>query len=300
MEKQQVLKIGFIGLGRMGRPMAGRLLDAHFPLAIWNRTKAKTVELGKRGAKVAGSPREVATRSDITITMMYDDAALEAVTFGEDGILGGIRPPSVFIDMSTVSPAISNQIASAIKEQGVKMLRAPVTGSTNSAEEGTLTILVSGNKQAYEKCERVFKVMGKKIFYVGAGEEARYLKLAHNMMVGVTGQMLAEAVTFCEKAGLDWHQMLEVFSGSFVASPLLCFKAARLADRDFTAASTVLQLAKDFDLALVAGQQLESPMPITGLVRQFLGMLVATGKEELDWLSLVLLMEELAGIKHWT
>jgi len=297
MEKQQVLKIGFVGLGRMGRPMADRLL-AHFPLAIWNRTKAKTVELGKRGAKVAGSPREVAARSDIIITMMYDDAALEAVTFGEDGILGGIRPPSVFIDMSTVGPATSNRIASAIKEQGVEMLRAPVTGSTSSAEEGTLTILASGNRQAYEKCEKVFSVMAKKIFYVGAEEEARYLKLAHNMMVGVTAQMLAEAVTFGEKAGLDWHQMLEVFSGSFVASPLLCFKAARLADRDFTAASNVLQLSKDFDLALATGLQLESPMPITGMVRQFLGMLVSTGKEELDYISLVLLMEELAGIKH--
>jgi len=297
MEKQQVLKIGFIGLGRMGKPMASRLL-AHFPLTIWNRTKAKTVELGKRGAEIASSPREVAAKSDITITMMYDDAALEAVTFGEDGILGGIRPPSVFIDMSTVGPATSNRIASAIKEQGVEMLRAPVTGSTSSAEEGTLTILASGNRQAYEKCEKVFSVMAKKIFYVGAEEEARYLKLAHNMMVGITAQMLAEAVTFGEKAGLDWHQMLEVFSGSFVASPLLCFKAARLADRDFTAASNVLQLSKDFDLALATGQQLESPMPITGMVRQFLGMLVSTGKEELDYISLVLLMEELAGIKH--
>ena len=290
MEKQQVLKIGFIGLGRMGKPMASRLL-AHFPLTIWNRTKAKTVELGKRGAEIASSPREVAAKSDITITMMYDDAALEAVTFGEDGILGGIRPPSVFIDMSTVGPATSNRIASAIKEQGVEMLRAPVTGSTSSAEEGTLTILASGNRQAYEKYEKVFSVMAKKIFYVGAEEEARYLKLAHNMM-------LAEAVTFGEKAGLDWHQMLEVFSGSFVASPLLCFKAARLADRDFTAASNVLQLSKDFDLALATGLQLESPMPITGMVRQFLGMLVSTGKEELDYISLVLLMEELAGIKH--
>jgi len=297
MEKQQVLKIGFIGLGRMGKPMASRLL-AHFPLTIWNRTKAKTVELGKRGAEIASSPREVAAKSDITITMMYDDAALEAVTFGEDGILGGIRPPSVFIDMSTVGPATSNRIASAIKEQGVEMLRAPVTGSTSSAEEGTLTILASGNRQAYEKCEKVFSVMAKKIFYVGAEEEARYLKLAHNMMVGITAQMLAEAVTFGEKAGLDWHQMLEVFSGSFVASPLLCFKAARLADRDFTAASNVLQLSKDFDLALATGLQLESPMPITGMVRQFLGMLVSTGKEELDYISLVLLMEELAGIKH--
>ncbi len=291
-------KVGFIGLGRMGQPMAGRLLDAGFPLTIWNRTKAKTVDLGKRGAKVASSPKEVAAQSDIIITIVSDDAALEAVTLGENGILAGVRARSILIDMSTVSPKTSSQVAQVADERGVKMLRAPVSGTTNWAATGMLTIFVSGDKQAYEKCQKVLGVMGQKIFYLGAREEALYLKLVHNMMVGMTSQMLAEAVTFGQKAGLDWHQMLEVISDTVVASPILCFKAERLAERNFTAAFSASMMAKDFDLALTAGKELGSPMPTIGLVRQFLGTLVATGRGELDYLALVLLMEELAGIKH--
>lgn len=291
-------KVGFIGLGRMGQPMAGRLLDAGFPLTIWNRTKAKTVDLGKRGAKVVSSPKEVAAQSDIIITIVSDDAALEAVTLGENGILAGVRARSILIDMSTVSPKISRQVAQVADERGVKMLRAPVSGTTNWAATGMLTIFVSGDKQAYEKCQKVLGVMGQKIFYLGAKEEALYLKLVHNMMVGMTSQMLAEAVTFGQKAGLDWHQMLEVISDTVVASPILRFKAERLAERNFTAAFSASMMAKDFDLALTAGKELGSPMPTVGLVRQFLGTLVATGRGELDYLALVLLMEELAGIKH--
>lgn len=291
-------KVGFIGLGRMGQPMAGRLLDAGFPLTIWNRTKAKTVDLGKRGAKVVSSPKEVAAQSDIIITIVSDDAALEAVTLGENGILAGVRARSILIDMSTVSPKISRQVAQVADERGVKMLRAPVSGTTNWAATGMLTIFVSGDKQAYEKCQKVLGVMGQKIFYLGAKEEALYLKLVHNMMVGMTSQMLAEAVTFGQKAGLDWHQMLEVISDTVVASPILRFKAERLAERNFTAAFSASMMAKDFDLALTAGKELGSPMPTIGLVRQFLGTLVATGRGELDYLALVLLMEELAGIKH--
>lgn len=291
-------KVGFIGLGRMGQPMAGRLLDAGFPLTIWNRTKAKTVDLGKRGAKVVSSPKEVAAQSDIIITIVSDDAALEAVTLGENGILAGVRARSILIDMSTVSPKTSRQVAQVADERGVKMLRAPVSGTTNWAATGMLTIFVSGDKQAYEKCQKVLGVMGQKIFYLGAKEEALYLKLVHNMMVGMTSQMLAEAVTFGQKAGLDWHQMLEVISDTVVASPILRFKAERLAERNFTAAFSASMMAKDFDLALTAGKELGSPMPTVGLVRQFLGTLVATGRGELDYLALVLLMEELAGIKH--
>jgi len=291
-------KVGFIGLGRMGQPMAGRLLDAGFPLTIWNRTKAKTVDLGKRGAKVVSSPKEVAAQSDIIITIVSDDAALEAVTLGENGILAGVRPRSILIDMSTVSPKTSSQVAQVADERGVKMLRAPVSGTTNWAATGMLTIFVSGDKQAYEKCQKVLGVMGQKIFYLGAREEALYLKLVHNMMVGMTTHVLAEAVTFGQKAGLDWHQMLEVISDTVVASPILRFKAERLAERNFTAAFSASMMAKDFDLALTAGKELGSPMPTIGLVRQFLGTLVATGRGELDYLALVLLMEELAGIKH--
>ncbi|MFC1915090.1 NAD(P)-dependent oxidoreductase [Chloroflexota bacterium] len=290
-------KVGFIGLGKMGQRMAGRLLNAGFPLTVWNRTEAKTVDLAKRGAKVAKSPREVAAQSDIIITMVFDDAALEAVTFGENGILAGIRAPSIFIDMSTVGPEISSRVASEADKQGVKMLRSPVLGSTPWAEAGTLTILVSGDKKSAEKCQKILGVMGKKIHYLGPKEEARYLKVVYNMMVAMTSQMLAEALTFGKKAGLDWQQMLEVISDSNVASPTLCRRVARLAERDFTPGGTGACMAKDLDLALMAGQRLGSPMPAIGVIRQLLSVLKATGREDLDHIALVLVMEDLAVVK---
>ncbi len=289
--------IGFIGLGLMGEPMAKRMLDAGFPLNIWNRTKAKTADLSKRGAKVMNSPEEVAARSDVTITMVFDDTALEAVTFGENGILAGISDPSILIDMSTVSPNISSRVGSAMLERGANMLRAPVSGSTKVAEAGKLTILVSGDKQAYDKCQNILEVMGEKIFYLGTEEEALYLKIAHNMMVAISAQALAEAVTFCQKAGLNWHKVLEVFSNSLVASPHVCTKASYLAKRDFSPTGTVKQMAKDMDIALIIGRELGVSMPTVSLVRQFFSALEATGRGELDHIALVLLMEEISGIK---
>ena len=291
-------RVGFIGLGNMGQPMAGRLLEAGFPLTIWNRTKAKTDDLARKGAKVAGSPKEVAAQSEVTITMISDGPSLKAVTLGDNGILAGAKSGSILVDMSTVDPESSSEVAKAADERGVKMLRAPVSGSTVLAGAGKLTIFASGDKQAYDRCQEVFGAMGQKTFHVGTGDEARYLKLVLNMMVGTTCQMLAEALTFGEKAGLAWEQMLEIIGSSVVASPLVAYKIPPLSKREFKAAFTASMMAKDFDLALAVGQKLGVPMPTVSLVRQFLGMLQATGRGELDFSALLLLMEELGGIKH--
>lgn len=295
--KGEIKNVGFIGLGKMGKPMTKRLLDAGFPLNIWNRTRDKTVDLSNQGAKVMNSPKDVAASSDVIITMVFDDIALEAVTYNENGILAGISFPSILIDMSTVSPNISNKIALSIYEQGVSMLRAPVSGSTNWAETGKLTILVSGARESYKKCEKVFKAIGEKIFYVGTEEEARYLKIALNMMSVVVFQALAEAVTFCQKANLDWSRLLEIIGASVVASPSICSKITNLAKRDFSPTGTVKQVLKDADIALAAGKQLGVPMPANSLVRQFLSALEATGRGELDPIALVLLMEDLSKTK---
>lgn len=291
-------RLGFIGLGNMGQPMAGRLLEAGFPLTICDLIKAKTDDLAKRGAKVTASPKEVAAQSDVTITMIPDGLALRAVALGDNGILAGAQPGSIFVDMSTVDPESSGEVAKAADERGVKMLRAPVSGSTVLAAAGELTIFASGDKQAYDKCQKIFGIMGQKTFHVGTGDEARYLKLVLNMMVGTTCQMLAEALTFGEKAGLAWEQMLEIIGSSVVASPLVAYKIQPLSKREFKAAFTASMMAKDFDLALAVGQKLGVPMPTVSLVRQFLGMLQATGRGELDFSALLLLMEELGGIKH--
>jgi 3-hydroxyisobutyrate dehydrogenase len=293
-----IKNIGFIGLGKMGKPMAKRLLGAGFSLNIWNRTKSKAMDLSKQGAKVMDSPKEVAARSDVIITVVFDDVALEAVTFGDDGILAGISASSILIDMSTVSPKLSGKVALALAERGADMLRAPVSGSIDWAEAGKLTILLSGDEQAYGKCRKILEVMGEKIFYVGAEEEARYLKIALNIMSALNGQALAEAVTLCQKAGVDWSRLLEVISNSVVASPWVCAKTSCLKKRDFSPTGTVKLVAKDMDVALNTGKQLGAALPLVSLVRQFLGALDSTGRGELDQIALVLLMEELAGIKH--
>jgi 3-hydroxyisobutyrate dehydrogenase-like beta-hydroxyacid dehydrogenase len=250
------------------------------------------------GAEVAGSPREVAAQSEVTITMISDGPVLKAVALGHHGVLAGAQRGSILVDMSTVDPESSGEVANAADEGGVKMLRAPVSGSTVLAAQGKLAIFASGDKQAYDRCRDVFAAMGQKIFHVGNGDEARYLKLVINMMVGTSAQMLAEALAFGEKAGLDWEMLLETVGSSVVASPFVGYKTGPLARRDFTAAFAASMMAKDFDLALAAGKKLGAAMPVTGLVRQFFGTLQATGRGDLDLTALLLLMEELGGIKQ--
>jgi 3-hydroxyisobutyrate dehydrogenase-like beta-hydroxyacid dehydrogenase len=199
--------------------------------------------------------------------------------------------------MSTVSPIMSSHVGELAKEKGIKYLRAPVSGSIESAETATLTILVSGDKETYELCKGIFDALGQKCFHLGEGDEARYLKLLLNMMVGVTSAMTAEALTFGKGGGLDWNQMIEVINNSVVASPLIGFKVQLLKDRSFSPAFTASQMAKDFDLALDTGRSMDIPMPITALTRQLYGAMKATGKGGLDYFGLVALMEEIAGIK---
>ncbi len=290
-------RLGFIGLGRMGQPMAKRLLEAGFPLTIWNRTVKKTRYLVQSGAMVANTPSELATHSDVIITMVSDGEALKAVTTGPDGILSGLRSGAILIDMSTIDPPTSQNISNQVEERSGSLLRAPVSGSTEFATTGKLTIIVSGDAEAYRRCEDVFKTLGRKTFYMGEKEEARYMKLVLNMMIGVTCEILAEALTFGKKSGLNWNQMLEIIGDSAVASPFVLYKMKQLVERNFKPMFTASLMAKDFDLALDVGQELDIATPITSQVRQLLGVLKATGRSDLDLSALVLLMEDLSGMR---
>lgn len=293
-EKQ---KIGWIGLGKMGIPMSKNLIKKGYPVTVYNRTKEKTKELVSEGAKVADSPRELTSVSDIVISMISDDPALEEVSIGKNGAFEGAKPEMIFIDMSTVSPVASGKVAEVAEKKGIKYLRAPVSGSTALAAAGTLTIFASGPKDAYDKCIDIFGSMGQKVFHVGNGDEARYLKLLLNMMVGTTSAMIAEALTFGKRGGMDWEQMIDIIGASVVASPLVNYKAQMLKSRNFSAMFTVDQMAKDFDIALETGRSANVPMPMTAMVRQFYEALRAKGKGEIDFFGLVTLMEELAGVK---
>jgi len=293
-EKQ---KIGWIGLGKMGIPMSKNLIKKGCPVTVYNRTKEKTKELAAEGAKVAESPKALAADSEVVISMISDDPVLEEVSIGKNGAFEGAKAGAVYIDMSTVSPVASGRVAEVAEKKGIKYLRAPVSGSTALATAGTLTIFASGPKDAYDKCAEIFGAMGQKVFHVGNGDEARYLKLLLNMMVGITSAMAGEALIFGEKGGMDWNQMVDIINSSVVASPLIGYKAQMLKSRNFTAAFTIEQMAKDFDIALDTGKTINVPMPITAMARQFFGAMKARGKGNLDFFGLVTLLEELGGIK---
>ncbi|MDK2985998.1 MAG: hypothetical protein PWQ96_1641 [Clostridia bacterium] len=292
------LKVGWVGLGRMGIPMSKNLLNAGYPVTVYNRTKEKTKELADIGADVADSPKEVAEKCDVVISMISSDTALKAVFIGEEGVVKGVKESTILVDMSTVSPEASAEVNEAAEAKGCKFLRAPVTGSTALAEAGTLGILCSGDKKAYDKVLELFEVMGKNQFYLGDGEEARYMKLVLNMMIGTSCQMLAESLVFGKKAGLDWAQMLEIIAGSAVGSPLFNYKKAPLTERKFEAAFTSAMMEKDFDLVYDIAQKENLCLPVTALTRQFLASLSAKGMGNKDFSALLLLMEEMCGIKN--
>lgn len=288
--------IGWIGVGKMGTPMSQNLIKAGFPVIVYNRTAEKAKPVVDAGAKLATSMRAVARDSQIVISMISDDTALEQVVTGPDGILNDAKSGAIFVDMSTVSPTVSAKVAAACAAKNVAYLRAPVSGSTVVAANAALTILASGPKDAFDKCQDVFKAMGKAVFHVGTKEEARYIKLSLNMMVGITAAMAAEALVLSEGGGMDWQQTIDIIANSAVASPLIGYKATPLKTRNFAPAFAASQMAKDFDLMLDAGRALNVPLPVTSLVRQFLGSMKATGKGELDFFAYVTLLEEMAGL----
>lgn len=290
-------KIGFIGLGKMGNPMSRRIIDAGYSLRVFDIVEGKVKELVAHGAQAADSPRALATNADAIISMIPDDAVLEAVSSGPNGMLQGAKAATVYIDMSTVSPVASGRVAEEAEKKGIRYLRAPVSGSTALAAAGNLTILASGPKDAYDKCADILGAMGQKTFYVGEGDESRYLKLLLNMMGGIISAMTAEALTFGKRGGMDWNQMIDIISGSVVSSPMFNYKTELLKERNFSPAFTAAQMAKDFDIALETGRAMNLPMPITSMVRQFFAAMKAREKGELDFFGLVTLMEELAGIE---
>lgn len=290
--------IGWIGLGKMGIPMAKNLIEAGYSLVVYNRTIEKTKELADIGAEVAESIASLAQNVDVTISMISNDAVFKSISLGEAGILENAKKGSIFIDMSTVSPVASQLVAESAASKGVSYLRAPVSGSTVVAAAALLTIFASGPKDAYEVCLPIFDVMGKATFHVGDTEEARYLKLVLNMMVGTTAAMLGEALSFGTRGGMDWKQMLDIINESVVASPLVQYKVQALKERDFAPAFTAAQMGKDFDIALDTARTLDMPMPLTSMIRQGWSSMKATGKGEQDFFAYVTMLEEMAGLAN--
>ena len=287
--------IGWIGLGKMGVPMASHLLAAGFALTVHNRNPGPEAALRYAGADVAASPSDVAASAGIIVSMISDDAALG--TDGATGIFGAAAPGALYIDMSTVSPDMSARVAARAAECGIGYLRAPVSGGIALAVAGTITVLASGARDDYERAKPVFDAMAKKSFYVGGAEEARYIKLALNMMVGTTGAMMSEALVFAERGGAARDTILDVMGESAIASPLVGYKLEPLRQRNFAPTFSARQMAKDFDLLLGAARRTDTPLPLSAMVRQMWSSMIAAGSGEEDFIAYVKTMETLSGMK---
>jgi 3-hydroxyisobutyrate dehydrogenase len=229
------MQVAVLGLGKMGEPIARRLLDAGHELSVWNRTAERASGLAAAGARVLSSPSQSWEAAGICVTMVLDDRALADIT---DELFVEPREGAVLVDMSTVSPAASRQVADAAVAAGVAYLRAPVSGNPSVVEAGNLGIMVSGDEEVFGRTEALLRDIGPNVFYVGPGEEARVLKLALNLMIAGNAQLIAEALVLGEANGLDRAKMLEVMGASADGSPFVKYKSAALVQDDYTATFT--------------------------------------------------------------
>jgi 3-hydroxyisobutyrate dehydrogenase-like beta-hydroxyacid dehydrogenase len=277
--------IGWLGTGRMGSVMAGRLIDAGRPVTVWNRTPAKTAPLAARGARVAPDIAALAG-CELVFTMVTGPADLEQVTLGEGGLLTGERRPGVLVDCSTVSEEASARIRAAADAAGAGFLAAPVCGNPAAFTEGQGSFIVSGPVGTFETARPDLERIAGNVTYVGEQEQARLVKLAHNLYLGMMVQSLAEVLTLAEKAGTSREAFLEFFNGSGLTSPWIRGRSPELITGDMYLTFTNELLRKDFDLGLGAARALEVPMPAASTVYQIIQSAIGHGLREEDFLSL--------------
>lgn len=289
-------RIGWIGAGRMGVPMAGYILKAGYPLLVFSRSAASRQKLVAQGALEAATVAECARAADLVFSSLPDDAALRAVALGPQGVLANAKAGALFLDTSTVSSEVSAEIDREAERCGVAYLRAPISGNATSAQKGEVTVLVSGPDSAWKAAKPVLEAFSKGQVYLGAGEQARYMKLVINAVVVNTAQAMAEALALGRKANLDWNVMLDTIAQSTIASPWLKAKIGLLKPRDFTATMTARLILKDLDLMLAAARANEVPMPVTALTRQLMQILVGEGYGEEDYMAIVKLAEKQSGL----
>ena len=290
------MKIGWVGVGKMGLPMAGHLLAAGHAITACDIAHAGVAALVARGAHRAASPAEAARGNDVTFSSIPNDAALRVIALGDDGVLRGAAPGSIFIDTSTVSPQVSAEVAAAAEKRGVGFLRVTVSGNNHMAEKAALTVMASGPRAAFDATSSLLSCFGPNVFYVGEGEQARTLKLVINLMIAGTAGMFAEALALGTKGGLEWGQMLDIVAASAVGSPIVKSKVNELKNRDYTPTFTCVQMQKDLDLILGAGRQSGVAMPLTALVGQMMQACIAMGDADDDYIATVKLIERLSGI----
>ena len=285
------MQIGFIGVGLMGFPMAKNLLKSGYKLKAFNRSHVKADRLKEFGAEVSSSIKEVVTNSDVVITMLTDDSAVEKV-MGSDEFIYNIKEDATVIDMSSVNPVITKKYAKILKEKNINYLDAPVSGGTIGAEEASLAIMVGGDEETFKECYDLLKILGNPTL-VGPVTSGQISKLANQIIVGVTIGAVAEAVTLCEKSGTNPNKMIEALSGGWADSKILQTHGKRMINKDFTPKGKTTTQLKDMTNIIDAGKAVETHLPISSLVKEMYKDLVTDGHGNTDHSSLYNAIEKI-------
>ncbi|MFD1179034.1 NAD(P)-dependent oxidoreductase [Paenibacillus puldeungensis] len=288
-------KIGFIGLGTMGAPMASNLLKKGFEVTVYNRTAAKCEPLAKLGASVAASPKEAAVKADIVITMVSNDSSIADVYEGEHGVLAGIRPEMTVIDCSTISPSLVHKLAEQVSALGASFLDAPVTGSSPAAIDGTLVFMIGGSKETLDNTRDIFEAMGKKILHMGPNGSGSVAKLAHNTIVGINNLALAEGFAIAAKSGLPADAFLELVQLGSAGSKAAELKGRKIIEHDFSNQFSLALMLKDLKLAASLTDGSGIPSPMLNLAKSLFQAGQAEGYGEEDLSSVVKLYEAWIG-----
>jgi 3-hydroxyisobutyrate dehydrogenase-like beta-hydroxyacid dehydrogenase len=297
-ERTQMATLGFVGLGVMGSEMVLRLLEKGHTLTGYNRTRSKAARLLDKGMRWAGSPREVAAASDFTFSMVTNSPALEMIVEGPDGILAGLAPGKVLIDMSTVSPEFSRSVAAKVRAKDADMVDAPVSGSVITLQEGKLSVMVGGRKDTFDRVKPLLLDIGPKVTYVGDNGLALVMKIAANLSLAVQMLAFSEGILLAEKSGISREVAVEVLTNSAIASPMVKYRGPFVLKLPAEAWFNVNMMQKDMLLALDLGRALDVPMPTTAITNEFLTAARGMGLVQEDFAVLFDVLANMSGVKR--
>jgi len=293
-------KIGFIGLGIMGKPMAGHLIDAGYELVVHNRNRDAVDELVGRGATEAHSGKEVAEQSDIVITMLPDSPDVESVAVGEGGIIEGAHEGLVFVDMSTIAPSVTTQVGEVLAEKGVQSLDAPVSGGDIGAQNATLSIMVGGDEDTFNTVKPLFDVMGQSAILCGPLGAGQTVKACNQILVAVTIAGVSEALTMGTKAGVDPIKIVQVLSGGLARCGVLENRGERMVNGDFDPGFRIRLHYKDLNIIQKTSNDFDVPLPVTSEVFELFKTAMVKGRGELDHSGLLTVIEDMSNIQART
>lgn len=291
------MRVAFLGLGIMGRPMASNLVKAGHEVTVWNRTPGKDKDKDVEGARTAASPADAASGVEVVWMCVSDTNAVESVLFGPNGVEESLNEGMIVVDSSTISPSATKKFAERVHSRGASYVDAPVTGSKTGAENGTLIFIVGGEETTIEKLKPLFAAMGKQFFRMGETGKGHAAKLAMNLQIALIYEGFAEALTLAAKLGVDAETMLPLINASMVRSGVVEYKAPFVLKRDFTPNFPMRLMHKDIRLALDAAKESRVKLPALEIVEEVYDVAIEDGQQDLDFAATIILLEKWAGVK---